>query len=744
MPQNPDLSRHIHYLYLTLVQHAGPPRFSITSISLAICVLGHGVPARAADEKLPEVQVRGQAAKDRPTELTGGYAAPGASVGSKLPATARETPHSVSVITRQQIEDQNLHTLDEIMAQTPGVTVDLSGTGVIPAFYARGYPIEYFQYDGLPVQTGGASWSQPDMVMFDHVETLRGAAGLYNGAGQPGGVINLVRKRPTGDRRFTGALGLGSWNAARAEIDYSLPLNADGSVRARLAAAHDQRYSHVRFAHSRRDSLYGIVEADLGPATTVSVGAGHQKRDWVPPMMGVPRYADGGDLGLARSTFLSTPWTHWDFETTQVFADLSHSFNADWQFKLAAVSDRERSALKYAYVSGAVDRATGLGPRLMGGANDYDNEQLSLDAMLSGAWRAFGRRHEVVLGANWYDRDARSQGGSLPGFGGIPVNVFGFDPAAYADPGAVLWTSDTRSRTRQYGVYGATRLKLADPLTLLLGGRMSWWRTDSVNQRTGAQTADYRQDGRFTPYAGLVFDLNPQWSLYASYADIFRVQSNYRGEDGGGLPPVVGANYEAGIKGSLSEGRLQVALAAFRIDESNRAVAVSPVIADGCCYAAQGKVQSQGIDAQLSGQLAPGWQAMAGYTYNTSEYKRDPTYQGQSFRTFSPRHLLRLWTTYRLPGALNAWDVGGGINLQSSTYSEGGRPLVRATQGGYATASLRVGWRISPQWNAALNISNLFDRRYYTRLGSGGFGPANFGNVYGEPRNVQLSLRMKF
>jgi outer membrane receptor for ferric coprogen and ferric-rhodotorulic acid len=108
------------------VRDAGPPRFSITSIALAICVLGQCTLARAADDKLPEVQVTGQAVKDRPTELTGGYAAPGVSVGTKLPATLKETPHSVSVITRQQIEDQNLHTLDEIMAQTPGVTVDLS------------------------------------------------------------------------------------------------------------------------------------------------------------------------------------------------------------------------------------------------------------------------------------------------------------------------------------------------------------------------------------------------------------------------------------------------------------------------------------------------------------------------------------------------------------------------------------------------------------------------------------------
>lgn len=713
---------------------AGPPRFSITSIALAVCVLGQCALARAAEDKLPEVQVTGQAVKDRPTELTGGYAAPGVSVGTRLPATLRETPHSVSVITRQQIEDQNLHTLDEIMAQTPGVTVDLSGTGVIPAFYARGYPIEYFQYDGLPVQTGGASWSQPDMVMFDHVETLRGAAGLFNGAGQPGGVINLVRKRPTGDRRFTGSLGLGSWNAARAEIDYSTPLNADGSVRARLAAAHDQRDSHVRYASSRRDSLYGIVEADLGSATTVSLGAGHQRRDWVPPMMGVPRYADGGDLGLARSTFLSTPWTHWDFETTQVFADLSHSINADWQLKLAAVSDRESSALKYAYVSGAVDRATGLGPRLMGGANDYDNEQLSLDAMLSGAWQAWGRRHEVVLGANWYDRDARSQGGSLPGFGGIPVNVFDFDPAAYADPGAVQWTSDSRSRTRQYGIYGAARLKLADPLTLLLGGRWSWWRTDSVNQRTGAQTADYRQDGRFTPYAGLVYDIDPLWSVYASYTSTFQPQSQYATVQGNRLKPAVGANYEAGIKGELFERKLNVAFSVFNIKKRDVAVfdtgneGLCPGVTTNDCYRNSSVLRSKGFDAEIGGELARGWQVSGGYTWLNT---RDD--EGSSLSTDTPRSLLRVSTSYALPGEWSAWKVGANLSAQSHARVD------TVQNPGHAVLDLRASYRINRQWTAALNIGNVTDKVYWAAVG----GTRN-GTYYGMPRNATLTLRGTF
>lgn len=727
-----------------MLNHRVPGAAALAPVALAVAALTGAGPARAAEQTLSTVQVRGQQPKDMPTEVSEGYTPRGVTVGTKLPATLKETPHAVSVITRQQIEDQNLSTLDEIMAQTPGVSVDLSGTGVIPAFYSRGYPVEYFQYDGLPVQTGGASWSQPDMVMFDHVEVLRGAAGLFNGAGQPGGVINLVRKRPLGERRFSGALGLGSWNTRRAEVDFSTPLNASGTVRARMAAALDKRDSHVDYANSDRRSLYGIVEADLGASTTVALGAGYQQRDWLPPMMGVPRYADGGDLKLPRSAFLSTPWTHWDFETTQVFADLTHRFDDDWQLKLAAVSDHETSDLKYAYVSGAVNRATLAGPRILGGANAYDNRQLALDAMLSGAFQAFGRRHELVLGANWYDRKADSQGGALPGFGGTAVDVFHFDPAAYADPGAVNWTSDSRADTRQHGIYGAARLRLADPLTLLLGGRWSWWDVENRNMRTGAVASAYEQSGKFTPYGGLVYDLDSTWSVYGSYAEIFRVQSNLKDEGGNGLPPVIGANYEAGIKGALYGGRLNLGLSVFRIVERNRGVQVSPTVIDNCCYATNGKVQSQGIDVEAAGQLLPGWQLMAGYTWNTSKYKEDPKNQGQPFRTIAPKHLLRLWTNYRLPGSLSAWDVGAGINAQSGIYSEGGSPAVRATQGGYAVASLRVGYRIDSHWSAALNVGNLFDRTYYTRLGSGNFGPANFGNVYGEPRNVQVTLRGKF
>ncbi|WP_454689648.1 TonB-dependent siderophore receptor [Achromobacter aloeverae] len=726
-------------------RHGAAPAVIATALAAGVtpAAWGQDLSGREESQILPAITVTGSAAEG-PSEDTGSYTTRDTSVGTKMPTSQKETPQSVSVMTRERMDQQNLTTLDQVMGQATGVTTDLSGTAVIPAFYIRGYPVEYFEYDGVPIQTGGASWAMPDMIMFDRVEILRGAGGLFNGAGQPGGVVNLVRKRPTLEPRLSGSLSAGSWDAYRGELDYSTPLNRSGSVRGRVAASYDDRGSHVDYANSRQRAVYGIVEADLTDDTTVSVGASYSKRDWRPAMMGLPRYKDGGDLDLPRSTFLSTPWTHWNFETTQVFADLSHRFNSDWKLKLSAVSDHETSDLKYAYVSGAVDRTTHMGPVINGGANAYDNKQIGLDANLTGAFQAFGLRHEVVVGANWYDRKAESEGGRLSGFGGTPVDVFHFDPSSIPDPGDPVWTSDSRTDTRQYGVYGAARLKLGEPLTLLLGGRVSWWKSSTRNLMTGASTSDYRQSARFTPYAGIVHDLNPTWSVYASYADIFRVQSNYRDDDGKSLPPVVGANYEAGIKGAFDDGRLNASFSVFRIRESNRAILVSPLAVDNCCYATNGKVQSQGFEAEVSGELASGWQAMAGYTFNTTRYLQDATYQGQSFRSFAPKHLLRLWTTYRLPGELNAWTIGGGVDVQSGIYSMGGSPSVKVTQGGYAVANAYLGYRIDKHWSVALNVNNLFDRTYYARLGSAGsFGPANFGNVYGEPRSVMLTLRAK-
>lgn len=185
-------------------------------------------------------------------------------------------------------------------------------------------------------------------------------------------MINLVRKRPGRAFQFSGSASAGSWDNYRGELDLSSPLNASGSVRGRIATAQEDRKYFYDVANSQKQAYYGIVEADLGADTLLTVGGSYQRRDWLPYMMHMPRYRDGGDLGLTRGTYLGADWNRWDFENTQLFAELSHRLSDDWTVKFNVNQAEETSKLKYAYVRGAVDRATGLGRACMAAATSTE------------------------------------------------------------------------------------------------------------------------------------------------------------------------------------------------------------------------------------------------------------------------------------------------------------------------------------------------------------------------------------
>jgi len=205
---------------------------------------------------------------------------------------------------------------------------------------------------------------------------------------------------------------------------------------------------------------------------------------------------------------------------------------------------------------------------------------------------------------------------------------------------------------------------------------------------------------------------------------------------------MVGANYEAGVKGALAGGALNVSLVVFLIDQENRAqedpatpCAAAPVT--GWCYMAAGKVRSQGVELELSGELAKGWQAMVGYTFNTTRYVRDPNNEGKVFDSRTPRHLLRAATAYNLPGAWHRWTLGANVQAQSSNFYESG--AVRATQGGFAVVNLQAGYQAASNVHVSLNVNNVFDRKYYSNVGF-----IAYGGVYGEPRNAMLTVRAGF
>jgi outer membrane receptor for ferric coprogen and ferric-rhodotorulic acid len=702
-----------------------------------------------SDKTLPAVRVTGSPDTDPATEGTGSYTTRAVTIGKSAQAL-RDIPQSVSVLTRQQIEDQNLTQMENALDQMTGLQLDTS-TGLGSAnVMSRGFLVNNYQFDGVPQTFLGTSFTGADLAVYDRIEVIRGAAGLLQGAGNPSATVNLVRKKPTREFRAGVAASMGSWNFSRGEVDIGGPLNAAGTLRGRVVAVKEDRDYFVDVTASKKSVLYGILELDLGPATTLSGGIQRQSVDAIPFTWGLPRYANGRSLDLPRSTVLVPAWNRWSQDIDELFLNLQHRLDNDWKLNLAfntapQEQDFKRSVTRGTGQAFGVNPATNAASIYTGVRWQSEGDRRNLDMNATGQASWFGRTHDFVLGANVTDYESRTRQSAFFPAVAIP-NVFAFNPYSVPEPSEGPFISGTTLRTKQHGVYGSGRFNVSDPLKLILGARLSNYttRTDNHNLLTGNTTigkqVTYRRE--LTPYAGVVYDLDKTHSLYASYADIFTPQTTQFTTGGNMLDPIVGANHEVGVKGAYLDGRLNASLALFRIEQSNRA---QEDLANPCataatanaCYLAEGKVRSQGFETEVSGRVLPDLDMTAGYTFNQTRYLQDRTSQGQPLRTQTPRHLFKLWAQYRLPVEGRRWTLGGGVNAQSAYYAMNG--TVRSEQDAVAIVNLRVGYQISKQVSVALSINNLTDKTYYSSIRG-----VDFGNFYGDPRNAMLTLRAQY
>lgn len=672
------------------------------------------------------------------TEGTGSYTTRAATIG-KTEQSLKDIPQSVTVITRKRLDDQNLGTLSEVMENTTGVTISEVADGG-RSYYSRGFKISNVQYDGVPLSRSfyavGNSFTG-STAHLDRVEVFRGAQGLFEGAGQPGGSINLVRKRPTAGRQVLVETRAGSWDHVGAMLDAGGAMNASGSLRARAVLDYDTKGSFIDKVDERNTNAYFALDYDLSPRTTLGAGVLVSRLRSTPFFGGLPRYSDGGSLGLKRSTFLGADWNQWDRDDTQFFADLAHRFNDSWSLKVSATHVRENSVTTALDATGAVDRATLTGTQRNAWQYDKQARHIGVDAHLDGRFSTFGIDHDLVLGAS-YSR-LRSDDAIAYVLNYRDLDVFNPDTGVPRPD----YFPDSRRLSRyephvQKGIYAQLRSALTPSLTLVTGGRFSWFESVySTQAQTWSDVSRNKATAEFTPSVGLIYALTPQWNVYTSYTEIFEPQTATT-IDGSILEPIVGANYEAGIKGELLAGRLNASLAVYRIDQENRAVqdyASGPLCNGGYCSRAAGKVRSQGFEAELSGEVLEGWQVAAGYTFNRNKFTRDPDRQGETFSEETPRHLLRLWSDYRLPGDLNRLSVGAGFNWQSGLVNS----VSNVSRGAYGVWNARVAYDLSKQWTAALNVSNVFDKKYYEYPGY-----VENRNNYGAPRNVLVTLRGRF
>ena len=721
---------------------------------------------------LTEMTVTGVAIDSGVTEGTGSYTTSQSSFGKGQ--NLKELPQTVTVMTRQRIDDQGLKMLDDVLERTPGITVQKENT-VSSSFYSRGFRITSFQIDGnSPMhsdsnQTYGLNTSQLDLAMFDSLEVLRGSDALYGTSGEPGGAINLVRKKPTKQFQVKALAHAGSWNNYRGELDIGGSIMGEGRIRGRLVGVYENRKYFYDYSKSDKTLFFGIVEADITNSTMLTVGGDilHQNFDGI-NTFGLPRYSNGEDIGLRRSYYLGGPDDRWLRKNNKQFVRLDQAIGTNWTLGIEASRAESNNYRRDMSWYEAINPITLTGSSTFRDREfDYDETQKTLDAVLKGSFHFLGHEHKVILGTNINKRNYHFSLGNRNSNFTLSPNIFAFNPFEHVSNAPYILTSSGNTKIMEKGVYGSFVAQITDPLKLIVGGRISWYDYEEptyiYDRNTGiinyTELKKYEDNKVFTPYLGMVYDLTKQWSTYASITETYKPQAEYHK---GPLPsapltPVTGRSYEIGVKGGLFNNRLNTALAFYSIKLNGQAsqdpnYPPTPAgVGGNCCYLGDGHITSRGIDIEVSGEIVNGWQILAGYTFNNNENKTD----SGRYSTVTPKHLFKLWSSYAFRGAFEGLKFGGGITAQSSYYQKGSaRTFSPATdlydgpstpyeftEPGRVLVDLFAQYHFNKHWSATANINNIFDKKYYQTVANTN---PSAGNFYGEPRNFLLSMRYSY
>lgn len=662
------------------------------------------------------------------------YTIAGQTTATRLPLTLRETPQSVSVVTQAQIRDFQLNDVNTLLGTVPGVTVLPIDTDRVN-FSSRGFDIQTFQLDGIGVPFAfGVQTGSIDTAIYDHIEVLKGAPGLLSSTGNPAAVVNFIRKRPTRDFAASASAQYGSYDNVRLEGDVSTPLTRGGGIRARVVGVYADTDSYLDRYHLRRWTGYGVVEADLGAATTISAGYGFQDHQSSGAMWGeVPLYyTDGTRIPLRRSASTAPSWAGWGVTDRQIFGDITHRFDNGWVARVSAVRRATDEDDQLFYVYGNPDRTTGVGIYTYPGAFRSPTRNLTTEGYVTGPVTLFGRQHDVMLGVNRSAQDYKQYSSYDPASIGVSVTLPSILSGAFPRPNfPATYDLSLNQHTRRESAYGLLRLSIADPLKVMLGGNV----THAASEGISYGVASNFDNTRALPFAGATLDLTPHISAYASYATIFNPQTATDANNRV-LSPIKGNNLEGGFKGAWFRNRLNASIAVFRTRQDNTAQAAG--FANGRTISVGVNARSEGIEAEIGGSVLPGLQASGGFT--TMRLRQDANAPA---RTFVPRNIGRLNLAYS-PPSFDALKLGASLQYQSQVYVE---PVgvfstttgaqVRVTQGGYALLDLLASYRLTQRLSLAVNLRNVTNTRYLTAL--------TYDQSYnGAPRSVLGTLSVRY
>ncbi|QDF28011.1 TonB-dependent siderophore receptor [Halarcobacter anaerophilus] len=661
------------------------------------------------------------------SEDTDSYTIDSMNTSTKLDLSIRNTPQAVSVLTTQKLKDMGVTSFQDMLENVTGVTLNRWDERLYPT--ARGFKIDYYKFDGMPTYSTIAQ-NDFDLAMYDRIEVVKGANGLTTGAGNPSMSINLVRKRAN-SKKFKGNISLsgGSWDAYSASTDISMPLNEKGSVRARIIAKHEDKKSFMDGYSKKNDLVYGVVDMDLTDNTYLSLGASYQKLEregirWG----GLPAfYSNGSKTNFDRSDTVSEDWTYWNTKTKDIYGDFKQYLYKNISFNVAFSQRKIYTDTALLYFGGRVDKDTDLGVEYtsLAYSNDEYDKEKNIDTYISAPFTLKNLDQEIILGFMYNKQELIYNDWGYPNLGGAIID---FNHINIAKPRLDYSSPTSPNKTTQKGTYLVGKFSLLETLKLIAGARITDWQYRSDDGNGNREFND-----EVTPYVGLVYDLDDQHSVYASYTSIFKPQDEQK-VNGDYLDPIEGKSYEVGIKGEYFDGKMNASLSIFRIEQDNVAqkdgnnkVSTDPL---KDAYVSAEGVTSKGFEIEIDGKVDDNWDI----SFGIANFKAKDA-NGDKYATFSSRTTANLFTKY----TINDLSFGGGLNYKSKQYNKTEYGTI--TQNAYVIANAMASYNINKNTNIQLNVNNIFDKKYYSGIGEGG---GTNSMVYGTPRSAMLTVKYTF
>jgi iron complex outermembrane receptor protein len=670
-----------------------------------------------------------------------GYVATRSGTATKTDTPILEIPQTVNVVTADQVAVQGARNLTQALRYTPGI--DTNGytdrNTIADEVASRGFAPTLLYLDGAYLPYAGSLGGAPqiDPYTLERIEVLKGPASVLFGQNQPGGMINMVSKRPTTEARHQVKFGVGSYERVNGALDFSGPIDEAKTLSYRLIALARDGNEMVDHATDSRTLLAPSLTWAPNDDTALTVYAQLQRDKSLADYQALPAvgtlYRNSQGKRIDRDTFLGdSDWNDYVRDQYVLGYDFSHTFNDNLEYRQTArytdVNDRYKGFYLNRFVTlpdNSIDDTRATRTKL-----DWrqHNSAYTIDNNLQFKFATGALDHTLLTGVDYRQFTRKYQGYNLYGAEIIEL----YKPSNYHTFGQPALTTQWDNTIKQTGLYAQDQIKL-DRFILTVGLREDW--AEVENRDLLANTTVSQKNKKLTRRIGLTYLTDFGLAPYVSYAESFfpSIGSQAPQRGASAFKPVEGEQYEAGVKYQPNEQSL-LTLSVYQIKQKN-------VLTGDIEYPEyqlqEGEVRSRGVEFEGKARVGQ-FEVIGAVAYMDSFYTKS-NYGDKGNRNESQAPwTASTWVDYHFAGeALTGLTLGGGARYTGKKYGDSGNTFKTPSFVVYdTTISYDLG-RVSHTLKgaqASLNVQNLFDREYVSSCNY------SFGCYYGQERTASLAV----